>query len=251
MWPFEVSAEILALLILAGFLAGFVDAIAGGGGLVALPVMLFAGATPIEALSTNKVQGLFGAGSAAVTYARAGHVDWRDQAKPFFIAVLAGVLGAILTSKLPVEFVRQMLPFALIGIALFFALKPNLDDSARHARIGLGAFTVTFVPLVGFYDGLIGPGAGAFYMLAFVGFAGLGILEATARTKVANFGSNIGGMLAFAVFAAPWWGVGLAMGVAQIFGARVGAKLAMKKGAKLIKPLLIFMSIAMAIKLLF
>jgi uncharacterized protein len=247
---FEVTLHLAALLILAAFVAGFVDSIAGGGGLITVPVLLLAGADPIQALGTNKVQGSFGAATAAYTYARAGHVNLRAQLPAAGIAFVAGVAGAMLASILPTETLRTLLPIVLIAIALFFALKPGLTDADRTARITPFAFTASVVPLIGAYDGLVGPGAGALYMIGFVMLAGYGVLKATAHTKLLNFASNLGGLIAFAATGAPWWAVGIAMGVAQIAGATLGARLAMRIGARLIKPLLVVTSTLLALRLL-
>ncbi|MDP4034474.1 MAG: TSUP family transporter [Pseudorhodobacter sp.] len=247
---FEVSLDLAAMLITAGFAAGFVDAIAGGGGLITLPVLLLAGASPIEALSTNKVQGSFGAATAAASYAAAGHVQLRRQIGPALLAFGAGAAGAALASVVPTQGLRLGLPVILIAIAAFFALKPGLSDQDRAQRITPGMFTAFVVPLIGGYDGLIGPGAGAFYMIGFVMLAGYGVLKATAHTKLLNFASNIGGLLTFAIYGAPWWAMGLAMGVAQMAGARIGARLAMRVGARVIKPLLVVTSTALALRLI-
>ncbi|UWQ74903.1 TSUP family transporter [Leisingera sp. M658] len=246
----EVGIETLMLLLAAGFVAGFIDALAGGGGLVTLPVLLLAGASPVTALATNKIQGLFGAATAAATYARAGHVDLKSQCKPALIAFAASVAGAFLVTFLPTEWIRLFLPVLLIAIAIFFAVKKGLDDLDRRRRLSPALFAATMVPLCGAYDGLLGPGAGSFYMLAFVSLAGYGILKSTAHTKLLNFASNAGGLVAFSFFATPWWITGLLMGLAQIAGARAGAGLANKQGAKLIKPLLVLTSITLAAKLL-
>ena len=247
---FEVSNQILVLLVSAAFAAGFVDAIAGGGGLITVPALILAGAPPVTALATNKVQGMFGTGSATINYARAGHVDLKAQAPTALIAFASGIAGALLASRLPTDVIRLGLPVLLIGIALFFAFKPGLTDVDRAERISPGLFMLTFVPVIGFYDGLIGPGGGAFYMLGFVSWAGFGVLKATAHTKLLNFASNIGGTLAFAFVASPWWLTGLAMGMAQIAGAFVGSRLAMQIGAKVIKPVLVITSTALALRLL-
>lgn len=250
MLAFEVSQQVLFLLMGAAFAAGFVDSIAGGGGLITVPALILAGAPPVTALATNKVQGMFGTGSAALTYARAGHVDLRAQAPTALIALLSGIAGALLASRLPTDLIRLGLPVLLIGIALFFAFKPGLNDIDRAERLSPRLFMLTFVPVIGFYDGLIGPGGGAFYMLGFVALAGFGVLKATAHTKLLNFSSNFGGMLAFALVASPWWMTGLAMGMAQIAGAFVGSRLAMRIGAKVIKPVLVITSTALALRLL-
>lgn len=247
---FEVSYDLLMLLILAGFLAGFVDAIAGGGGLITVPVLILAGASPITALSTNKVQGVFGAATAAIAYARAGQVSLREQLFPAALAFIASFGGALLVSVLPVDWIRFLLPILMVGIALFFALKPGLDDTDRVRRMSVPVFTATMIPLVAAYDGLLGPGTGSFFMIAFVSLAGYGVLKATAHTKLLNFASNLGAIIAFSVVATPWWFTGLAMGAAQILGATCGAALAVKIGAKVIKPLLVITSAGLAAKLL-
>ena len=247
---FEVSIEVLALLLAAGFAAGFIDAVAGGGGLITVPVLLIAGANPVTALATNKVQGLFGAATAALTYARGGHVNLRAQAGSAAIAFVASILGALLVTRLPVELIRLVLPVLLVAVALFFALKKGLNDSDRAARMAPAVFASTMVPLCAAYDGLLGPGAGSFYMIAFVSMAGYGVLKATAHTKLLNFASNAGALAAFAVVATPWWATGLAMGCAQILGARAGAALAQKQGARLIKPLLVLTTLTLAAKLI-
>jgi uncharacterized membrane protein YfcA len=211
---------------------------------------VLAGAPPVTAIATNKVQGVFGAGMAAFAYARGGHVNFRRQVKPACLAFFAAVFGALLTSHLPTDVIRLGLPVLLIGIALFFALKPGLNDLDRAERIAPAIFSLSIVPLVAFYDGLIGPGAGAFYMLGFVGLAGYGVLRATAHTKLLNFASNAGGIATYAVVAQPWWAVGLAMGAAQMAGAWVGSKLAMRVGSKLIKPVLVTAATVLALRLI-
>ncbi|PZO67069.1 MAG: hypothetical protein DI498_04810 [Paracoccus denitrificans] len=247
---FDLTPQILGLLAAAGAAAGFIDAIAGGGGLITVPVLMLAGMPPDQALATNKVQGSFGAATAAVSYARSGLVNLRRQWLGALIAFVAGAAGAFLVGALPTQALRVILPVVLLGIAGFFAFRPGLDDVDRVQRLRPIVFSLTAIPLVAFYDGLIGPGAGAFYMLSFVMLAGYGILRATAHTKLLNFASNIGGLSAFALTGHPLWLVGLVMGVAQIAGAAVGSRLAMRVGARIIKPLLVITSTALALRLL-
>ena len=247
---FEVGPELLALLLAVAFVAGFVDSIAGGGGLITLPVLLLAGATPLQALSTNKVQGCFGSATAAISYAHAGLVNWRSQFRWAVLAFGASLIGAFVASALPIGLIRGILPMVLIGVALFFAFKPDLGNLDRKARLTPVVFGLICVPIVGFYDGVVGPGAGSFYMLAFVMFAGFGVLKATAHTKLLNFASNIGGLVMFALVADIWWATGLAMGVAQIGGASVGARFAMRAGARVIKGLVVVTSVALALRLM-
>ncbi len=247
---FEVLPHVVALLVLAAFLAGFVDSIAGGGGLISVPALLLAGASPIEALATNKLQGTFGAATATVAYARAGHVRLRDQAGMAVISALCGGLGALVAHLVPVEVLRVVMPVVLVAVAAFFALKPGLSDSDKVERIKPAVFAVTAVPLIAAYDGFFGPGTGSFFMLGFVMLAGFGVLKATAHTKLLNFSSNIGSLAVFVFSGATWWAVGFAMALAQIAGASIGSRLAMRVGAQLIKPLLVITSTGMALRLL-
>ncbi len=246
---FEVATSLALLLILTAFFAGFVDSIAGGGGLITVPALLLAGASPVEALATNKLQGTFGAGTAMIAYARAGYVRPIDQLGMAAVSGLAGAGGALVAHLIPAEALRLIMPAILIGVALFFAFKPGLTDDSRAARMRPAIFTATAVPLIGAYDGFFGPGTGSFFMMGFVLLAGYGILKATAHTKMLNFASNLGSMLVFIPAGATWWAMGFAMAAAQIAGASMGARLAMRVGARLIRPLLVVISAAMAIRL--
>lgn len=246
----DLSLDLVLTLAGAAFAAGFVDAIAGGGGLITVPALMLAGIPPAQALATNKVQGVFGAATAAISYARRGLVDPRKQIGAAVIAFIAGLAGALFVTSIPTDALRYGLPMVLIAIAAFFALKPGLDDSDRHRRISPLFFTLSFVPAIAFYDGLVGPGTGAFLMLGFVLLAGHGILKATAHTKLLNFASNLGGLVAFAAVGKPLWLLGGIMALAQIAGAMLGAKLAIRIGARVIKPLLVATSTALALRLI-
>ncbi len=246
----DLAFHLLVLLFAAACIAGFVDSIAGGGGLITIPVMLIVGIPPLEAIATNKLQGQFGVASATLAYARKGHVDLRKQLPMALMATLGGILGAFLASVVPAAALAAAIPFLLIGIALFFALKPNLSDLDSHQRVTPFVFGLTIVPLVGLYDGVFGPGAGSFYMLAFVLLAGFGLLKATAHTKLLNLGSNFGSFLVFAVTGSILWKVGLVMGAGQVLGAQLGSRVAMRGGARIIKPLLVVSCLALALKLM-
>ena len=247
---FEIAANLALLLILAALVAGFVDAIAGGGGLITVPALLLAGASPVEALATNKLQGTFGSATATLAYARAGHVRLRDQAGMAVVSGLGGAAGALLAHLIPAEVLRLIMPVILIGVAAFFAFRKGLTDADRVERMRPAVFTFTAVPLIAGYDGLFGPGTGSFFMIAFVALAGFGVLKATAHTKLLNFASNLGSLLVFAFSGATWWVTGFAMALGQIAGAAIGARVAMRVGARVIRPLLVITSTAMALRLI-
>ncbi|MBX3597367.1 MAG: TSUP family transporter [Rhizobiaceae bacterium] len=247
---FEIATDTALLLGLAAFCAGFIDSIAGGGGLISVPALLLAGLSPIEALATNKWQSLWGSGSATITYASKGYVDLRAQLPFALLSALGGAIGAYVTTLLPLEWLQLFLPILLIAIALYFALKPNFNDVDRLQRMTPALFGATIVPAIGFYDGIFGPGTGSFFMLSLVALLGFGLLKATAHTKLLNFASNIGSFAVFIFAGAVFWKIGLLMGAAQFVGARLGATVAMRVGSGLIKPLLITACLALAVKLL-
>ena len=246
----DLAFHILVLLFLAAFLAGFIDSIAGGGGMITIPAMLLAGIPPLETLGTNKLQSLFGSGSATIAYARAGHVQLREQLPMAALSAIGSALGAVLATVVPGDVLKAALPFLLVGIALYFGLKPSIGDIDKHRRMSVFLFTVTIVPAIGFYDGVFGPGTGSFFMLAFVSLAGFGILKATAHTKLLNFGSNVGAFIVFILYGVVLWKVGLVMGAGQFLGAQAGSRLAMRIGSRVIKPLLVVTSIALAVRLM-
>lgn len=248
---FEVALEIALLLVLAGFVAGFVDAIAGGGGLITVPALLLAGATPVEALATNKLQGSFGSGTSTLAFARAGHVNVKEQLPLALISFVASAAGATVAHLMPADALRIIMPVILILVAGFFAFRKGLSDEASRARLSPLVFSFTAVPLIAAYDGFFGPGTGSFFMMAFVLLAGYGMMRATAHTKLLNFAANIGALAVFVQTGSTWWMVGLGMACGQTLGALIGAKLAMRIGARLIRPLLIFTSSAMALRLIY
>lgn len=246
----DLTLYLLFMLFSAAFVAGFIDSIAGGGGMVSVPAMLIAGFSPIETLGTNKLQSLFGSGSATLAYARGGHVTLRTQLPMAVMSALGAAIGAAITTYIPGDVLKGLMPLLLIAIALYFGFKPTISDTDQHQRMTPFLFGLTIVPLIGFYDGVFGPGTGSFFMLAFVMLAGFGLLKATAHTKMLNFASNIGAFCIFAASGVIIWKVGLLMGVGQFLGAQTGSRLAMKSGARIIRPLLVVTCIALAIKLL-
>ncbi|KPQ09626.1 MAG: putative permease [Saliniramus fredricksonii] len=246
----EIAPDLILFLFAAAFLAGFIDSIAGGGGLIAIPALLLAGLPPLETLGTAKLQALFGSGSAAYAYRRKGYVEFKSVFPMSCLSFVGAVFGALLAIVLPVEFLEGGLTLLLVVIAVYFAVKPDAGAIDRQRRLSFTVFGATFIPAIAFYDGLFGPGAGSFYMLAFVSLAGFNMLKATAHTKVVNFASNVGGLLVFLVSGAILWKVGFIMGVGQICGSLLGSRLAIKRGAKIIRPLLVVTCIAMALNLL-
>jgi uncharacterized protein len=244
-----IEAQLILVLMGVALVAGFIDAIAGGGGLVALPALLLAGLDPVSALATSKLQGTFGTASATHTFWKKGLLKPREHLAEIFSASVGASLGVLCVSLAPTDLLKQAMPLVLIVIAIYFAFSNKLSVHGRKRLLPLGVFSFGFAPLIGFYDGIFGPGTGSFFMLALTSLFGVGLVEATARTKLLNFTSNFAALCFFAAGGHMVWTVGLAMGVAQIAGAQIGARVAIANGAKVIRPLLVIMCIAMAIRL--
>jgi uncharacterized membrane protein YfcA len=243
-----VPPESFLLLIAAALVAGFVDAIAGGGGLITVPALALAGLDPVAAIATNKVQSSFGSGSAMIAFARAGYLDRRAWPIPL-ACIGGGIAGAALLVHVPRGAVEIALPFVLISVALYFALSPKVTDADAAPRIPRLAFICFVLPIIAAYDGVFGPGAGSFYTLAFITLLGFGVIRATAHTKLANFASNIAGLATLAFSGHIYWSVGLTMGVAALTGATIGAHTTLRIGARIVRPMVITVCIVLAIKL--
>ena len=215
-----------------------------------MPSLLLAGVPPLTALGTNKFQGLFGSGSACFKFWQANHLNFNHYKYSAVLCLVASILGASVASYIPQHFLSFFVPFALLCVALFFIFQPHFN---KAQNIGISPLIVSYlcIPFIGFYDGIFGPGAGSFYMMILIGLGGFTFLKATAYTKFVNFSSNMGGFILFASINAIDWKIGGFMAVGQFLGARIGAGLALQKGEKLIRPLLIFMTCGMSLKLIF
>ena len=245
----EISLEILAALFGVSLLAGFVDSIAGGGGLLTVPALLWAGLPPAAAIATNKLQATFGSFSAAVRFIRSGEVDPRAMKAEIACALAGGLAGAIVLQWIDAGIMRDVIPFLLIGIALYLLLSPKAGDLDAHRRMGDTAFALVACTGIGFYDGIFGPGTGTFFAIAFVTLLGFNLRKATAHTKVLNFTSNIASLIGFLAGGAILWTVGLVMAVGATLGAQLGAHMVIRNGARLVRPMLVVASLAITVRL--
>ncbi len=245
-----VSLELLTFLMLTALLAGFIDSIAGGGGLLVLPVLLSTGMPPAQALATNKLQGTFGTLSATLTFLQKGHLKLGGMWLAILMTVIGAAIGAWLAQVIEPSLLSQLIPILLIAIVLYYILSPKISaDTESDGKFSNNAFSVSVAPTVGFYDGFFGPGAGAFYTTSYVIFRGYKLLTATAHTKVLNFISNLASLVVFIVGGQVFWKIGLIMGVAQLVGAYLGSRLVIHKGAGLVRPMLIVTSLLITMKL--
>ncbi|TDW67181.1 hypothetical protein EDF57_10264 [Novosphingobium sp. PhB55] len=245
----HLTLEAISFLVAIAFVAGTVDALAGGGGLLTIPALLMAGVPPIAALATNKLQSTIGTASAVVAFLRAGRVDLRAFAVPAAGAFAGSVLGATAVQHVDPGFLTAFVPLLLIAMGLYFLLAPPMSEVDRHARLG-GAGLTAVCTGIGFYDGFFGPGTGSFLTTALVALGGLGLVRAIANTKFINLATNVAGLLAMVAGGKVLWVLGLSMAAANIAGNQTGAWLAIRFGGRGVRPLLVVMSFALTVKLL-
>lgn len=244
-----LDALTLALLTGVALAAGFIDAIAGGGGLLTIPALALAGLDPIAAIATNKLQSTCGSGAATLAFARAGHIRLADMGRAALASAGGSILGVLLLSRLPHDWVGGALPVALALVGLYFWFSPSAGAAERGERLGAAPFEATVVPLIGAYDGVFGPGTGSFFMMGYVGLRGMGLVKATAHTKLCNFASNAAALTLWAASGQIVWPAGVLMGAAQWLGARAGAGMAMRDGGRLVRPLLVSICFILALRL--
>lgn len=239
-----------AVLFLLALAAGLVDSMAGGGGLITVPALLWSGLDPVSALATNKAQAVFGSFTATANFVHKGAVDLRRASLSVLCSFIGAASGALLVQYLGGELLSRLVPLLLMAFALYFLFSPRVSDMDSHHRIGEPAFALVVGTCVGFYDGFFGPGTGTFFTMAFVALLGYNLRRATGHTKLLNFTSNLAALLFFLAGGHVVWRTGLIMGVGQLIGAWAGSHLVLRHGTRLIRPVLVLASMAVSVKLL-
>ena len=248
----DLSTTTVLLLVVAGFTAGWIDAVVGGGGLVQLPALLLVpGISPVQALATNKLAGIMGTSVAAVTFYRRVGPDLRTAAPMAVCAFGGAVGGAALASRIPAELFTPIILLVLIGVAAWTVARPSLGTSSelrwegnRHrltaAAVGLA---------IGAYDGLLGPGTGTFLVISLVGLLGYAFLPASAIAKIVNFATNAGALVFFVPHGAVLWTLGLVVGAANLCGGYLGARMAVAKGSGFVRGVFIVVVSVLIVRL--
>ena len=245
-------SEVLLLCLAAGF-AGWVDAVSGGGGLVQLPALLILlpGATPAQVLATNKLSAVFGTTAAAATYYRQVRPDLRTALPMAGIALVGSALGALCASLLPSEVFRPLVLVLLVAVAVHTLRRPALGDvqalrwdgRRHHVAAGLGGFGL------GFYDGIFGPGTGAFLVFLLVSLLGYSFLQASAKARIVNVATNLGALLVFVPQGAPLWRLGLLMAACNVAGSWLGAHTAIRRGSAFVRVVFLLVVAGLVLRL--
>jgi uncharacterized membrane protein YfcA len=250
-FPFELAVDpaTLAILALVAFLAGFIDAIAGGGGLLTIPALLTAGLPPHLVLGTNKLCATFGAATASYTFYRRklfSPGQWRNALSG---TAVGAFLGAAIAQWLPAEWLNQMLPAVVFacGLYLLFGRTPDapLNPDAPIPRYRQWPQSIS----LGFYDGVAGPGTGAFWTVSSLLLYPLDLVRASGVARSMNFVSNVCALSIFIISGQVAWLLGICMGMALMVGAFLGARTAIKGGSKFIRPVFILVVLALTARL--
>ncbi len=248
----DISCDLLTVLSLfvVAIVAGWVDAIGGGGGLLCVPALLWLGFTPLETLATNKLQASFGSSTAAWNYTRHGLVDVSGQKLAIVLTFFGAVCGTLAVQQLHAALLEKIIPLLLMLFALYFLFAPGISEVGRKQMVSPPVFALTVGCGVGFYDGFFGPGTGTFFTMGYVALLGYALPQATGNTKLLNFASNVASLLFFVFSGHIVWVVGLVMGLGQMIGSFIGSHMAVRHGVRLIRPVLVAVSLLLSLKLL-
>jgi uncharacterized membrane protein YfcA len=248
----DLTIATALFLLAASFFAGFIDSIAGGGGLIQLPALLLGlpKSDTAEVLGTNKLSAVFGTTTAAALYRKQIKPDPKILIAMGLPAFLGSAGGAVLASKIPTSSMRPMVLVLLIIVAIYTWFKPDLGkfENLRYLpkrRVQIAALAGV---IIGFYDGIFGPGTGSFLMLILVASLGYAFITASAIAKVVNVATNVGAIMVFGINGAVIWQIGIILGVANISGAVIGARLAIKGGSTLVRKVFLFVTVALIVK---
>jgi uncharacterized membrane protein YfcA len=248
----DLTIATALFLLAASFFAGFIDSIAGGGGLIQLPALLIGlpKSETAEVLGTNKLSAVFGTTTAAALYRKQIKPDPKILIAMGVPAFLGSAGGAVLASKIPTSSMRPMVLVLLIIVAVYTWFKPDLGkfENLRHLPKRRVQIAATAGVVIGFYDGIFGPGTGSFLMLILVASLGYAFITASAIAKVVNVATNVGAIMVFGVNGAVIWQIGIILGVANISGAVIGARLAIKGGSTLVRKVFLIVTVALIVK---
>lgn len=247
----QLTAKMFLIVCPMLFLAGFVDAIGGGGGLISLPAYLFAGLPIHTTVATNKLSSACGTSLATGRFIRHGLIDFKLAVPSVICAIAGSSLGAQLSMRMSEQVMKYVL-FVVLPVAAFFVLNKNLfQDSGGEAKEDRRTFIVSAVAafVIGIYDGFYGPGTGTFLIIAFTVFAKMGIRAANGQAKIINLTTNVTSLVIFLIHGQVLIPLGLAAAACNMAGNYIGAGLAMEKGTKIARPVILFVLALLLIKI--
>lgn len=249
----EISLLAILFLFIASGFAGFVDAVAGGGGLISLPSLLVAlpNAATADVLGTNKLPSFLGTSTAAYSYVKRLRPDWRLTFAMAIPAFIGSMLGAMAASNFPKDAARPIVLLLLIIVAIYTLRKKELglNENFRFARKHNISISIIAGTVIGFYDGIFGPGTGSFLMVILVAIIGFAFLQASATAKIVNWSTNLGALLIFGFNGHIMWLLGFTMAFGNITGAITGARFAIRGGSALVRNVFLIVTALLIIRI--
>lgn len=242
------STELLSFLFFIAVLAGFLDTLAGGGGLISIPALILSGIPPLAALGTNKLQGSMGTATATYMMIKHKKVSWEDIKHIMLSAFIGASLGAIVVQFINTEVLSFVIPIVLLFIAVYFLISPKPKENEGSPTLSYRKYKNLVVPVIGGYDGMFGPGTGSFFALAGVSCRGHDLISSTAVAKPLNFATNMASLIIFVAAGQIVWIAGILMMVGQLIGAWAGAHYLFKINPSYLRGLIVLMSTSMLIK---
>lgn len=217
------SLELLSMLFAVAVIAGLLDTLAGGGGLISVPALILSGVPPLAALGTNKLQGSMGTATATYMMIKNRKIKWIDVKPLMLSAFIGAVLGTIAVQFINADALTFIVPVVLLLIASYFLFSPMIAKTQSHFRVSATKYKGVVVPFIGCYDGMFGPGTGSFFTLSGVSCRGHDLLTSTAIAKTLNFSTNIASLMVFVISGHVIWLIGGVMMIGQILGAWLGS----------------------------
>jgi len=242
------SIELLSLLFLVAVVAGLLDTLAGGGGLISLPALILSGVPPLAALGTNKLQGSIGTATATYIMLKNKRISWGSVKNLMLMAFIGATLGTIAVQFINVDVLSFVIPIVLLLIATYFIISPNPTKTQVKPKLSNRKYKNIVVPVIGYYDGMFGPGTGSFFALAGVSCRGHDLISSTIVAKPLNFATNIASLIVFLIAGHVVWAIGISMMLGQMLGAWLGSHCLFKINPVYLRGIVVLMCSGMLIK---
>ncbi|MFJ7933835.1 TSUP family transporter [Sporosarcina sp. NPDC096371] len=248
----NLDIDTLLIIVIFGFLAAFIDSVVGGGGLITLPALLFAGLNPAAAVATNKLAGTMGSFTSTMIFYRTGNIDVKSVLKYFPLVFIGSLLGAWTVHLMDPSLFKPLMLAMLIIVAIFTVIKKDWGGVSTNSRLTVKRLLLvaSILMIIGFYDGFLGPGTGSFLMFTFL-IIGFDFLKAAGNAKFLNFGSNLAALLMFMFIGEVQYAIGIIMGISGVLGSICGSRFAIKKGSGYVRVLFIIVTTVLILKNLY
>jgi len=244
----KITIELLSVLFLVAVVAGLLDTLAGGGGLISVPALILSGVGPLAALGTNKLQGSMGTATATFIMLKNKRVKWHEVKELMLFAFIGSIFGSVAIQFIDSEILNYVIPIVISCIGLYFLISPTPNEQKTKAKISADTYKKSIIPTIGCYDGFFGPGTGSFFALAGITLRGYGIINSTAIAKTLNFSTNVASLIIFLLAGKIVWSIGVVMMLGQVIGAWLGSHFLFSINPKYLRILVVTMCFGMLVK---